>query len=251
MEPEVEAPLAHLALGSLGPTSSYLRPPGKGFQVHGEKPEFAGRAGWPSSSRPGRIPRGTWPWQGARVGYTPCPGRLGPAAAGPHGSGLQPQAASGAAPPTSGSLGTAGWDSGEEGGLGGGHVLESEFLAGRSPGPGSRSPSDGPACPSVVPLQAPSVVSGGEEVRPEDGGAASLPLWSLGDKDLVPPPPEAACGPKVDPCPAKRAQATLTDGDMEAQTLGSYSPPAQAFPGAPRAQGKTSTSQAQGCSSEA
>lgn len=105
--------------------------------------------------------------------------------------------------------------------------------------------------PQVVPLQAPSVVSGGEEVRPEDGGAASLPLWSLGDKDLVPPPPEAACGPKVDPCPAKRAQATLTDGDMEAQTLGSYSPPAQAFPGAPRAQGKTSTSQAQGCSSEA
>lgn len=49
----------------------------KGFKVHNGNPGAADRAGWPSSPWPGRIPLGTWPWQGARVRYTPCPACLG------------------------------------------------------------------------------------------------------------------------------------------------------------------------------
>lgn len=103
-------------------------------------------------------------------------------------------------------------------------------------------------------------------MRPEDGGAAPH------SRDLVtvtwPPPPGVAYGPRVERCPAKRAQATLTDGETEAQSLGrgieqgteilGFYSPDQAFhtTHAPHSkahstQGNTSASQAQGSKCEA
>lgn len=95
-------------------------------------------------TRPGRVPPGTWPWQGARVGTHTHTHTL------PEGLGwwVLGQACSPRQPLMwFWVLGVAGWGSGEEGGPACGYALVSApgFLVGRDPqGAGNRGWGDGP-----------------------------------------------------------------------------------------------------------